>query len=165
MTRLTEDGLRRLSAEILAEVSRIDRTVAESAEARSALAAGEPARLDVYGAAALLDTFYTGVEKVLGRIAPPLGGGLPSGPAWHRRLLEDMALEIPEVRPSVLSEASIRSLEPYLSFRHRFRNLYLFDLEIDPLRWLLARLPDAWNRTRADLLTFVRFLRDLAAEA
>jgi hypothetical protein len=76
-----------------------------------------------------------------------------------------MTITIPGIRPGVLSEDAARRLEPYLAFRHRFRNLYLFDLEIDPIRRLLRDLPAVWSTTRTDLVSFSDFLLRLAEEA
>jgi hypothetical protein len=154
------DALLRLAAELDAEVERVARTVAEAA-ALGGRVSSEPVAL--YAAAALLDTFYTGIEKALSRLAPALNGGLPEGPAWHRRLLEGMCRPIEGIRPAVLSLAAARSLDPYLGFRHRFRNMYLFDLEPDLVGALLAGLPPAWALCAGDLESFARWLRGLAA--
>jgi hypothetical protein len=76
----------------------------------------------------MLDTFYTGVERALERTARTFQS-LPDGPNWHRVLLDESALDVPCVRPPVLSPGSAEAVGRYLSFRHRFRNLYLFDLD------------------------------------
>lgn len=165
MPRPSSDALRRLAAELDTEATRIDRTVTEGAVAFTALQADTHERLQLYGAAAILDTYYTGVEKAFSRIAMALDGGVPQGQAWHRQLLEDMAITIAEVRPAVLSAQTLRELEPFLGFRHRFRNLYLFDLEAQPLRSLLAGQPASWATLRADLVAFCAFLRRLADQA
>jgi hypothetical protein len=109
--------------------------------------------LSLYGAAALLDTFYSGVEKVLTRIASVMGGS-PEGPAWHRRLLDDATLDLPKMRPPVLGQETAKLLDPYLSFRHRFRNLYLFDLDQRLLIPLLGGVANVWEATMQDLSAF-----------
>jgi hypothetical protein len=153
--------LRKLASEIRAEIERIARTVEEIDAARAELEAETPARLAVYGSAALLETYYSGVEKALMRIAA-VSGGVPEGPAWHRALLEDMLLDVPGVRPAVLSEEAARLLEPYLSFRHRFRNLYLFDLRAEIIAGLLADARRAWGMADRDLSRFAATLDELA---
>jgi predicted nucleotidyltransferase len=90
--------LQLLAAELRAEVGRIARTVAEIEEACVRVAQPDGPRLLLYGAAALLETFYSGVEKLLTRIAGAFGG-MPDGHAWYRRLLEDAALDLPKLRP------------------------------------------------------------------
>ena len=155
--------LRLLAAEVRAEQGRIDRTVAELTAAVDALGRPDATRLQLYGAAALLETFYSGIEKVLMRVAGATGS-LPEGGAWHRRLLADATLDLPQIRPAVLSEATARVLEPYLAFRHRFRNLYLFDLEPRLVLPLLTDAPAAWAAAAADLGAFAAHLDALAGE-
>jgi hypothetical protein len=158
--------LRRVAAELRAEVVHIDRTVSET-EALTKAAVSEKTetseKVTLYATAALLDTFYTGVEKAFRRIALELGG-VPEGSGWHRVLLDDMALEIPKVRPSVLRAETARSLSRFLAFRHRFRNLYLFDLEPAPVGALVAELPGTWAAVRTELGQFALVLERLADE-
>jgi hypothetical protein len=56
-----------------------------------------------------------------------------------------------------------RLLDPFLRFRHRFRTLYAFDLEAEPLRELLSRLPAAHTAVRQDVERFLAFLDRLLA--
>lgn len=152
--------LRRLSAELRVETSRVGRTVAEAESAAEVLRTN-PTRLAVYGSAALLETFYTGVEKSLLRVAAVLED-VPEGPGWHRELLERMAIDVPKVRPAVLTEDAARKLEHYLAFRHRFRNLYLFDLRSDLIESLLEEISTAWKQVETDIGAFASFLESLA---
>lgn len=152
------DRLRLLVAELEGERERVARLAAELPRALEALQRADPDVLVVYGSAALLESFYTGMEKAFRRIAATLGG-LPAGEAWHRDLLASMTLEIEEQRPAVLSPETANALDPYLAFRHRFRNLYVFELERAPLVALLERAPDAHHRFGSDLSAFVERLR------
>jgi hypothetical protein len=154
--------LRLLAAEMRGELQRIDTTVGEIQAARSEVERAESSRLSLYGAAALLETFYSGVEKVLSRVAAVMGG-LPEGPSWHRRLLESSTLDLPRTRPPVLAQDTAKHLEPYLAFRHRFRNLYLFDLEKALIMPLLAGASPAWEACSRDLVVFCEQL-DLIAD-
>lgn len=152
--------LRRVAAELRAELVHIDRTVAE-AEPLSKSVATE--RVMLYATAALLDTFYTGIEKAMRRVAGELGG-IPEGSGWHRRLLDDMTLEIPKIRPAVFSPETARALSTFLAFRHRFRNLYLFDLEPASLASLVTALAPTWAAARSELDECARFIELLADE-
>lgn len=155
--------LRLLAAELRAEQNRIDRTVAELDAAVTAVSRPDSTRLQLYGAAALLETFYSGVEKALTRIAGATGS-MPEGAAWHRQLRDDATLELPRFRPAVLSVPTVRMLDPYLTFRDRLRNLYLFDLDARLVLSLLADTPAAWAVASADLGTFAAQLDTLADE-
>jgi len=155
--------LRLLAAEIRAEHERVARTVLELDAAVTAVGQPDSTRLQLYGAAALLETFYSGIEKALTRIAGATGS-MPEGPAWHRQLLDDATLQLPRIRPAVPSEPAAQMLEPYLAFRHRFRNLYLFGLDTRLVLPLLAGAPTAWAAASADLDTFAAHLDTLADE-
>ncbi|MBM4372043.1 MAG: hypothetical protein FJ098_10345, partial [Deltaproteobacteria bacterium] len=104
-----------------------------------------------------------GIEKTFRRIAPELNGGIPAGDAWHRRLLDSMAMEIAEVRPAVIGRDTLRRLDEYLRFRHLFRNVYGFELEQDRVLELCRGMAGVWTVVEADLGRFMRFLRQLAA--
>jgi hypothetical protein len=153
----------RLAASLRDELARIERVVAEAAAAQARFVQGEPTRLELRGIGDVLHDFYTGVERIFEKIAPELNGGVPAGPAWHRELLQNMTLEIPGVRPRVVTAETARLLDEFLRFRHLFRSVYGFELEWTRLRPLLARAPSAWQALRGDLERFVAFLEEAAA--
>lgn len=152
------DRLLLLIAELADERARVAGLLAEFEHAAARLADPSAETLVVYGAAALLESFYTGMERALARIAATIGAQ-PSGSSWHRDLLTSMTLDVPELRPAVLTRTTAAALDPFLAFRHRFRNLYVFDLERGPMLTLLERGEDAWRRFDADLEAFVQVLR------
>lgn len=79
-------------------------------------------------------------------------------------MLDDATLELPQIRTPVLSEPTARILEPYLAFRRRFRNLYLFDLDALLLLPLLADATTALGAASADVGTFAAHLDAVADE-
>lgn len=149
-----------LAAEIDGERARIARTIGDVRAASAVLDDHPEDRLSVYGAAALLDAFYTGVEKALGRVARHFDL-MPAGAGWHRELLDSATVDVPGVRPPVLSVGSVRALDPFLAFRHRVRNLYPFELEGDRVRLLLADAPTAWEPVDSEFARFAETLRAL----
>lgn len=75
--------------------------------------------VDYLQAAALsLQNFYMGVEQAFEEIAKQVDEFLPMGASSHRELLEQMALEIPNVRPPVLQAETLERLNEYRGFRH-----------------------------------------------
>jgi hypothetical protein len=152
------DRLQLLVAELDDELARVAKLIAQFDHATKMLADPDADTLIVYGAAALLESFYTGMERALSRVVATIGGQ-PSGPSWHRELLSSMTLDIPELRPAVLTRSTATALDPFLAFRHRFRNLYVFDLEREPMLALLARGQAAWALFDADLREFMQRIR------
>ncbi|MBN1992886.1 MAG: hypothetical protein JW953_09280 [Anaerolineae bacterium] len=111
-----------------------------------------------------LHSFYNGLERIFELIGRRLDLTFPSGERWHRDLLDQMGQQIPNVRPAVLSAETVEKLDEFLAFRHRVRNLYAFNLETERLYELLERLPDTWQRAKADLEIFNELLKQAASE-
>ncbi len=98
-------------------------------------------------AALNLHGFYAGVERLFEAVALQLDGSLPKGEAWHRDLLDQMMLDLPGLRPPVITADVMHTLDEYRRFRHVVRNVYAESL--DPLRVgeLVERLAPGWLRT------------------
>jgi hypothetical protein len=155
---------RRLAAVISAERTRLAAVVSEAEDARADFSEQAPSLREMRGTGAILHDFYTGVERILERIAAELEGGLPAGPGWHRQLLETAGLDLPGVRPPVLSAGSAGDLEEFLRFRHLFRNVYGFELEWSRLSALLSRVARVWRSVESDLDRFRGFLDAIASD-
>ncbi len=145
------------------EVARLERVVREAAAVSVRFADAEPGVLELRGIGDVVHDFYTGAERMFEKIAPELNGGVPAGPAWHRELLRNMTLNLPGIRPPLITEETARLLDEFLRFRHLFRAVYGFELEWPRLRSLLGRLPASWEALRRDVDAFLRFLDEAAA--
>lgn len=106
----------------------------------------------------ILHDFYTGIERIFIRIADELNGGVPRSEQWHRQLLTDMTLELPGIRPAVVSKTLADSLGPFLRFRHLFRNLYGFVLDPERVREIESRLPGAYAHFVAEIELFLSWM-------
>ncbi|MDI7267722.1 MAG: hypothetical protein QME96_06995 [Myxococcota bacterium] len=156
--------LARTAAGIRADIGAVERILGVLDGCGSRFAARDPDAIELHGVGGYLHDFYSAVENGLARVVPALNGALPSGPAWHRALLDATTLDVAGVRPPVLSRRAARSLEPYLRFRHRYRQMYAYDLEWGPISALVGGTRLCWRLVRADLDRFLGFL-DAAAEA
>jgi hypothetical protein len=124
--------VQRLRAEVAADRKAFEERVAELA----ALDLGIATASSLAQAAVALHHAFGAVEAALSRVARLLEGSVPEGPDSHRALLETMALEIPEVRPVVLSQASLSLLRRLLGFRHFFRHAYAVSFDAAQLEAL-----------------------------
>ncbi len=106
-----------------------------------------------------LHSFYQGVERIFEAIAKSIDRIVPSGERWHKVLLEQMAEEIPRVRPAVISAETKTVLNNYRTFRHLARNIYTFNLDLRKLRQLVDDLPNAVDLFCKDLSVFLDFLK------
>jgi len=104
----------------------------------------------------------TGTERLFQLIASSLDGSVPTGPDWHRQLLQQMTVGVRTIRPAVLKPATARDLDEYLRFRHAVRNPYALELDSERTQPLAVRLRPAFEQLRNDLDHFAVLLDDLA---
>lgn len=107
-----------------------------------------------------LHGFYHGVERIFQAFAKALDGDVPSGEAWHKKLLLQMAEEVPGLRPAVISEQTKTALDAYRSFRHVARNVYTFNLDSKKVAWLVGNLAIAVDSFCTDISIFLDFLKE-----
>jgi ribonuclease HepT-like protein len=149
-----------LRADIDRELRQLGEVVREGREAL-AWVDPSPGRLELRGVGSVLHDFYSGIERVLERIALALDGELPTGHDWHARLLERMATDVESVRPRVLSEEVAESLRPYLRLRHLFRNIYGAELRWDRCRSLVSGMEAVWTQFAGQMEVFREVLKEL----
>lgn len=116
----------------------------------------------IHSVALNLHAFYSGLERIFGKIANVLDGGVLGGESWQKELLPQMTLDLPGVRPAVLSRETANALDRYRGFRHLVRNVYTTHLDPERIRQLVAGLPSVWDQVQEDLGRFQNFLQELA---
>lgn len=144
---------------ILQELESLD-LVVERVEEGMAKARSQPAEEALFlDAVALnLHDFYSGLERVLQYIATHVDRHVPSGGDWHRELLRQMQIEIPDIRPAILSARTVQVLDEYLRFRHIVRNVYTFEFDADRLDRLARGLRPCLEKTSSELRAYADFL-------
>lgn len=117
---------------------------------------------DLYidGAALNLHSFYNGLERLFELIAAVIDRSRPQGSNWHQTLLGQMAAEVTDIRPAVISEANREALDDYRRFRHIVRHLYTQQFDAERIRPLVEAVSDVPSQVRAELLAFAAFLRN-----
>jgi len=76
----------------------------------------------------ILENAYTAVETLFLRISQAFENHLDNQ-RWHADLLEKMTLEVPQIRPQVISTETYLKLAELMRFRHFKR--YYFELDFD----------------------------------
>lgn len=112
------------------------------------------------GVALNLHGLYNGLERIFERTAMVVDGSLPRGENWHQVLLQQMANEVPGVRPAVISEQTYAQLDEYRGFRHVVRNVYTYKFDPEKLKNLVVKVPPLFARVRTELLAFADFLEE-----
>lgn len=90
----------------------------------------------------ILHDFYTGIEKIFENVAKEIDQRVPMGEEWHSELLHQMTLDIPGLRPPVITAHTEKKLREYLGFRHLFRKRYGFELDWEKMKRLLSKMPE-----------------------
>ncbi len=118
------------------ELAELEKTV-NRAERAMIAAQSDVENQDLFLDSAALNfhDFYTGLERIFSQIARVVDNNMPSGRDWHRDLLNQMGIAISQLRPRVLSAATIQALDEYRRFRHVVRNVYAFENEIAQFNW------------------------------
>lgn len=146
-----------LAAKILAEIKELSQLVNRAKHGWEKAKRGHD---DYYldGVALNLHGFYSGLERIFERIASTIDGNVPDGANWHKELLSQMSIEIPGVRPAIISSETVDMLQDYRGFRHIVRNVYTYHLNPDKMERLINNLDAAHEKMTAELVAFARFL-------
>jgi|Deesub1362B_J571_1020462.scaffolds.fasta_scaffold08247_2 hypothetical protein len=159
---MREEKIKRLIAELKDEVGNLERLKAEVDEVRARFSTQAPDFLEIRGIAAILHDFYNGAENIFKRVASELNEGMPRGSEWHAKLLRNMTLDIPTLRPSLIRRETAEELDEYRRFRHRVRHRYGFTLRWKEIRSLLDGFNSAYECLIEDVGNFISFLEAMA---
>lgn len=150
-----------LTQRILDELSELERVVQRIQEGwRKAQYLSDDLYLD--SVALNLQGFYNGIENIFRLIATTIDKSMPQGDEWHKELLDQMAMEMPNLRPALISDNIREALDEYRGFRHVARNIYSFKLNVKKMKPLIDDIPSIFENIRSEFLTFVRFLEKRA---
>lgn len=125
----TYESLLVLIQELEGDAREIDRIRVHNRTAWSRLEAGADDPVDWGALGFTIQTLYGVLENYFLRISKFFENNLPAD-RWHRSLVEKMALDIPGVRPALLTDpVYLKQVKEIVRFRHRLRNLYGEDLD------------------------------------
>ena len=121
---------------------------------------------DLMACAGYLHHYYTGIESIFERISRAFDGGITSSGDYHRELLRTMTLEIPNIRPSIISRDLAEELDEYRRFRHMFRHSYGSELrwrKMEPLAKSIVTMTEVLMERIYEFMQFVDKLSDSLA--
>jgi hypothetical protein len=109
--------------------------------------------------------FSTCLERIFAHIASRVDQSVPTGPDWHRELLRQMTVDVPGLRPPVVTAEVAAEVDEFLRFRHVIRHIYAFELDPFRIERLASRLQPTFREVRTALLAFATVLEGLAHDA
>ncbi len=142
-----------LKEQVAIEESQLERLLAIHQPLLERSGTQAPNAIELSALAALLHSFYTGIENIFRRIAIEIDGGIDKGDGWHRRLLIQMQGARNNRLPVISGELSER-LQAYLQFRHVFRNSYSFQLHWEKMQPLVLHCEETFESLRAEIASF-----------
>ena len=128
---------------------------------KNALLKRRPSNYVVRAGGSILHDFYTGIEKIFESIAKEVDNRLPMGEEWHSELLHQMTLDIPGLRPQVITAKTEKKLREYLGFRHLFLKRYGFELDWQKLKKLLLGMSQIRPNLENEIGKFFEALNSL----
>ena len=144
-----------LEAELRARLVDVDR-IADRVEARGAASGERPEEVDSLGYQ--LHNLYGAFEQVFEVVARYFENRVAAA-GYHAGLIRRMQLNIPGVRPALLSESTAAGLDELRRFRHLFRHAYSADLDPHKVRRLAAGAGPLRRAFARDLDRFLARLR------
>lgn len=117
---------------------------------------------DLMAMSGYLHHFYTGIEAIFERISRNIDGGPGKTGDWYRELLRSMTLELPKLRPRVISPELMEELDEYRRFRHLFRHVYAGELRWSKMRPLAENMGDVLMLLKNSLKEFELFILKIA---
>jgi hypothetical protein len=123
----------------------------------------KPSNYVLRAGGSILHDFYTGIEKIFENIAKEIDQRVPMGEEWHSELLHQMTLDIPGLRPPVISTQTEKKLREYLGFRHLFRKRYGFELDWEKMKRLLGRIPQVLTALEKGFEIFFQTIESASA--
>ena len=106
-----------------------------------------------------LHNLYCAFEDLFTEIARTFENRIDDPSRYHRELLRRMAIEVPSIRPPVLSRESYNLLDELRKFRHVFRHAYMYDIETDRIKELKQKLLSGYAVIMEDIRTFESFVQ------
>ena len=151
------ESLRHLAMRIRNELLEIDHTLKRATEGMNrAKETGDDYYLD--GVALNLHSFYSGIERIFELIAVNIDDIVPEGENWHQMLLKQMAEEMTEVRPAIISDSVRLDRDEYRGFPHVVRNVYTYKFDSGRVEKLTKGAGPLFAQLRAELHAFADFL-------
>jgi hypothetical protein len=116
-------------------------------------AVSPPNDIELSALAAMLHSFYNGVENIFKRVALEVGDPMPGGESWHKELLDGMTQPTGNRKP-VLSPGLRGRLKEYMEFRHVFRHAYTFELRWERMKTLVLGCEETLQWVEGELDRF-----------
>ena len=105
-----------------------------------------------------LHNLYMAFEHIFERVAETFENQIGDKSQWHAQLLRRMSLDIPDLRPRLVSDEAYECLDELRRFRHVFRSAYTIKLDAARLKLVIRRARRLRKLFPGELSRFQAFL-------
>lgn len=108
-----------------------------------------------------LHNLYMAFEHIFERVAETFENHISDKSQWHAQLLHRMILDVPSLRPRLVSDEAYECLDELRRFRHVFRSAYTINLDQERLKLVIRRARRLREIYPEELSRFQQFLNQL----
>jgi hypothetical protein len=112
--------------------------------------------------ASILSDFYMAVERIFKLIVKEIDLEFPEGEEWHKKILRQVTVSLPDLRPPVIEKKLFHRLEEYLKFRHLVRNIYGFQLNYERFEHLVREMNEVAASLHDQISMFLAKMQEVA---
>ncbi|MCK5735411.1 MAG: hypothetical protein KAH21_02990 [Spirochaetaceae bacterium] len=152
-----------LFSELNADISILEDLLEKNRLLTRKIEAIEPDEFDWAALGYTIHNIYNLMENYFLRVAKFFENNIGQE-AWHRNLIDRMALDIPEFRPALLQKEALPAIHELRSFRHVFRNIYLGKLSENRLTDVNNSIPETVGIFFESHSKFIGKLKLIASE-
>ncbi len=109
-----------------------------------------------------IQQFYTALEGLFKQISKAFENHIENMSQFHKEILPRMSLDIPKIRPAVLSSQSCVFLNKIRSFRHFIWHAYDCELAEEQLALIQQKLKGEYSLVEKDLQKFRAYIKKLS---
>lgn len=106
-----------------------------------------------------LHNLYNAFEDLFLEISKTFENRIENSTFFHKELLRKMTLEIPGIRPKVISKESFLILSELRGFRHIFRHAYTYEIIPEKVEGLKNKIIENWDLIIKDITNFKNWLK------
>lgn len=140
-----------LKDEVLIEIEKIDELFVTYSELFEKVQNQRPDIVEIAALASIVQSFYTGLENILNRIAKREKVVINNKSSWHKELLKKLAEN--EV---ISTELWLDYLDEFRAIRHVFVHNYSHFYDWDEMKDLVLKTEEAWKLSKKEIKLYLK---------
>jgi hypothetical protein len=144
-----------IKEEVKIEITRIDELLALYKDLFVKVRTEKPNKIEVPALASIVQSFYTGVENILKRIAKKENISIEDKSSWHKELLKGLS-----EKGIISSELWLDYLDEFRAIRHVFIHNYSHFYDWEEMKDVVLKTEMTWKRVKKEIQNYLNGLND-----